>query len=51
MKSNCGSHRTLTFEKGSDPAPRLHPFDDTGEPTGEIYVGYQGRQLSNFQTA
>lgn len=40
----------IRLEKGSDPAPRLHFWDDTGGRTGKIYVGYLGRHLPNFQT-
>lgn len=40
----------VKLEKGSDPAPRIHFYDDTGGPTGKVYVGYLGRHLPNFQT-
>lgn len=40
----------IRLEKGSDPAPRLHYWDDTSGRTGKVYVGYLGRHLPNFQT-
>lgn len=40
----------VRLEKGSDPAPRIHFYDDTGGATGKVYVGYLGRHLPNFQT-
>lgn len=40
----------IRLEKGSDPAPRVHFWDDTGGNTGKVYVGYLGRHLPNFQT-
>lgn len=40
----------VRLEKGSDPAPRIHFWDDTGGKTGKVYVGYVGRHLPNFQT-
>ncbi len=40
----------IRLEKGSDPAPRIHFWDDTGGKTGKVYVGYLGRHLPNFQT-
>lgn len=40
----------IKLEKGSDPAPRIHFFDDTGGGTGKVYVGYLGRHLPSFQT-
>ncbi len=40
----------IRLEKGSDPAPRVHYWDDTGGRTGKIYVSYLGRHLPNFQT-
>lgn len=40
----------IRLEKGSDPAPRLHFWDDTGGRTGNVYVGYLGRHLPNLQT-
>ncbi len=40
----------IRLEKGSDPAPRIHFWDDTGGRTGKVYVGYLGRHLPNFQT-
>ncbi|MGH9102623.1 MAG: hypothetical protein ACRDYD_06530 [Acidimicrobiales bacterium] len=40
----------IRLEKGSDPAPRIHFWDDTGGKTGKVYVGYLGRHLPSFQT-
>lgn len=40
----------IKLEKGSDPAPRMHFWDDTGGRTGKIYVGYLGRHLPSFDT-
>jgi hypothetical protein len=40
----------IRLEKGSDPAPRLHYWDDTGGRTGKVYVGYLGRHLPSVQT-
>lgn len=40
----------IRLEKGSDPALRLHFWDDTGGRTGKVYVGYLGRHLPSFQT-
>jgi hypothetical protein len=40
----------IRLEKGSDPAPRIHFWDDTSGNTGKVYVGYLGRHLPNFQT-
>ena len=40
----------IKLEKGSDPAPRLHFWDDTGGKTGKIFVGYLGRHLPSFET-
>lgn len=40
----------IRLEKGSDPAPRMHFWDDTSGATGRIYVGYLGRHLPSFQT-
>ncbi len=40
----------IRLEKGSDPAPRMHYWDDTGGSTGRIYVGYLGRHLPSAQT-
>jgi hypothetical protein len=40
----------VKLEKGSDPAPRLHFWDDTGGKTGKIFVGYLGRHLPSFET-
>lgn len=40
----------IRLEKGSDPAPRIHFWDDTGGRTGKVYVGYLGRHLPNLQT-
>jgi hypothetical protein len=40
----------VRLEKGSDPAPRIHFWDDTRGRTGKIYVGYLGRHLPNFET-
>lgn len=39
----------IRLEKGSDPAPRLHFYDDTAG-TGKVYVGYLGRHLPNSST-
>jgi len=39
----------IKLEKGSDPAPRIHFFDDTGH-SGDIYVGYIGRHLESKKT-
>ncbi len=38
----------IKLEKGSDPAPRLHFWDDTGGRTSRIFVGYLGRHLPSF---
>lgn len=40
----------IRIERGRDPAPRLHFFDDTSGPTGKIYVGYLGRHLPSPKT-
>lgn len=40
----------IRLEKGSDPAPRIHFWDDTGGRTGKVFVGYLGRHLPSFQT-
>jgi hypothetical protein len=40
----------IRLEKGSDPAPRIHFWDDTDGKTGKVYVGYLGRHLPSFQT-
>ncbi len=40
----------IKLEKGSDPAPRIHFWDDTAGKTGKVYVGYLGRHLPSFQT-
>ncbi|MGH9130064.1 MAG: hypothetical protein ACRDY2_14175 [Acidimicrobiales bacterium] len=40
----------IKLEKGSDPAPRLHFWDDTGGKTGKVYVGYLGRHLPSFES-
>jgi len=40
----------VKLEKGSDPAPRLHFWDDTGGRTSKIHVGYLGRHLPSFET-
>lgn len=29
----------------SPPAPRIHFYDDTGGPTGKVYIGYFGKHL------
>jgi hypothetical protein len=40
----------IRLEKGSDPAPRIHFYDDTAGATGKIYVGYLGRHLPSGQS-
>ncbi|NNN07584.1 MAG: hypothetical protein HKL85_00105 [Acidimicrobiaceae bacterium] len=40
----------IRLEKGSDPAPRIHFYDDTVGATGKIYVGYFGRHLPSGQS-
>lgn len=47
-KVYMGAH--VKLEKGSDPAPRLHFYDDTGGRTGKVYVGYLGRHLPSPDT-
>jgi hypothetical protein len=39
----------IRLEKGSDPAPRIHLYDDTGRG-GAVYVGYLGRHLLSPKT-
>lgn len=43
-----GEH--IKLEKGSDPAPRIHFWDDTAGDTGKIYIGYLGRHLPSSDT-
>lgn len=43
-----GEH--IKLEKGSDPAPRIHFWDDTTGDTGKIYIGYLGRHLPSSDT-
>ncbi len=31
-------------------APRMHIYDDTAGPTGNVYIGYIGRHLTNTKT-
>jgi hypothetical protein len=40
----------IRLEKGSDPAPRIHFYDDTAGASGKVYVGYLGRHLPSGQT-
>lgn len=40
----------VKLEKGSDPAPGLHFWEDTRGMTGKVYVGYLGRHLASFET-
>jgi hypothetical protein len=37
----------VRLDLGGRPAPRLHLYDDTGGPTGTVWVGYLGKHLPN----
>lgn len=37
----------IKLEKGGNPAPRIHFYDDTDGPTGLIYVGWLGPHRDN----